>query len=79
MPDKRHIEIKERILKFAMELWGINESRNMDPVVDLLLDVFANETARLHQEIKASDSRLLHQLSRILIDSKWGSAEISGW
>ena len=71
MPDKRHIEIKERILKFAMELWGINESRNMDPVVDLLLDVFANETARLHQEIKASDSRLLHQLSRILIDSKW--------
>ena len=30
MPDKRHIEIKERILKFAMELWGINESRNME-------------------------------------------------
>lgn len=71
MPDKRHIEIKERILKFAMELWGINEPRNMDPVVDLLLDVFANETARLYQEIKASDSRLLYQLSRILIDNKW--------
>lgn len=71
MPDKRHIEIKERILRFAMELWGINDSRNMDPVVDLLLDVFAYETARLHQEIKASDSRLLYQLSRILIDNKW--------
>lgn len=71
MPDKRHIEIKERILKFAMELWGINEPRNMDPVVDLLLDVFANETAHLYQEIKASDSRLLYQLSRILIDNKW--------
>lgn len=71
MPDKRYIEIKERILKFAMELWGINEPRNMDPVVDLLLDVFANETARLYQEIKASDSRLLYQLSRILIDNKW--------
>lgn len=71
MPDKRHIEIKKRILKFAMELWGINEPRNMDPVVDLLLDVFANETARLYQEIKASDSRLLYQLSRILIDNKW--------
>lgn len=71
MPDKRHIEIKERILKFAMELWGINEPRNMDPVVDLLLDVFANETVRLYQEIKASDSRLLYQLSRILIDNKW--------
>lgn len=71
MPDKRHIEIKERILKFAMELWGINEPRNMDPVVDLLLDVFANETVRLYQEIKASDSRLLYQFSRILIDNKW--------
>lgn len=71
MPNKRHIEIKERILRFAMELWGINDSRNMDPVVDLLLDVFAYETARLHQEIKASDSRLLYQLSHILIDNKW--------
>ena len=71
MPDKRHIEIKERILRFAMELWGVNDSRNMDPVVDLLLDVFAYETARMHQEIKASDSRLLYQLSRILIDNKW--------
>lgn len=71
MPDKRYIEIKERILKFAMELWGINDPHNMDPVVDLLLDVFAFETARLHQEIKALDSRLLYQLSRILVDNKW--------
>ncbi len=71
MPDKSHIEIKDRILRYAMELWGISDPREMDPVVDLLLDVFAYEVAQLHQEVKASDSRLLYQLSRILIDSKW--------
>lgn len=40
MPDNRYIEIKDRILRHAMELWGISDSRDMDPVVDLLLDVF---------------------------------------
>lgn len=71
MPDNRYIEIKDRILRHAMELWGISDSRDMDPVVDLLLDVFAYEVAQLYQDVKASDSRLLYQLSRILIDSKW--------
>lgn len=52
MADRKLIEIKERILKYAMESWGITDSRNMDPVVDLLLDVFAYESARLHQDIK---------------------------
>ena len=71
MADRKLIEIKERILKYAMESWGITDSRNMDPVVDLLLDVFAYESARLHQDIKKLDSRILYQLSRILIDNKW--------
>ena len=40
MADRKLIEIKERILKYAMESWGITDSRNMDPVVDLLIGCF---------------------------------------
>lgn len=71
MIDKKYIEIKEEVLQHAMELWGIKDVRRLDPVVDLLLDVFAYETSRLHQEIKLSDSRILHRLARILISNKW--------
>lgn len=71
MADNRQTEIKERILKYAMRIWGITDPRNMDPIVDLLLEVFAYESANLYQEVKMSNSRILHQLSRILIDNKW--------
>ncbi|MBM6671791.1 type VI secretion system baseplate subunit TssF [Phocaeicola coprophilus] len=54
-----------------MELWGIEDAKNMDPVVDLLLDVFAYESARLHNEIEESDSHILSRLSQILTGDKW--------
>ena len=71
MADKKQIAIKERILKQAMEFWGVSDIRDMDPVIDLLLEVFAHESNKLHQEIEQSDSRILHRLSRILIGNKW--------
>lgn len=71
MADKKQILIKERILRQAMELWGVSDARDMDPVIDLLLEVFAYESHKLHQEIEQSDSRILHRLSRILIGNKW--------
>lgn len=67
MADRRQIAIKERILKRAMEFWGVSDMRDMDPVIDLLLEVFAYESNKLHQEIEQSDSRILRRLSRILI------------
>ena len=63
MSDKKQIAIKERILKQAMEFWGVSDIRDMDPVIDLLLEVFAHESNKLHQEIDQSDSRILHRLS----------------
>lgn len=39
MADKKQIAIKERILKQAMEFWGVSDIRDMDPVIDLLLEV----------------------------------------
>ena len=63
--------IKSRVLKYAMELWGVKDAHDMDPVIDLLLDVFAFESYKLHEEIGRSDATLLHRLAGILVDSKW--------
>lgn len=71
MIDAKQEAIKDRILKFAMDQWGVKNVRDMDPVVDLLLDVFAYETSKLHEDIDSSDSALLHRLAGILIDRKW--------
>ncbi|MFK7784898.1 MAG: hypothetical protein AB8B56_07275, partial [Crocinitomicaceae bacterium] len=66
-----HRSIKERLLRRAMGLWGIADRDKVDPVVDMLLDVFAYELKRVNEEIKISDGKLLERLSRILVDDKW--------
>ncbi len=65
------LEIKKRMLERAMELWGIADIHRIDPVIDLLIDVFAQEKEKLYQEIEVSDAQLLHRLSRILVKNKW--------
>ena len=71
MIDKRQQEIKERISRHAMDLWGISDPNQMDPVIDLLLDTFAYNSNRLYQDMEAADAAILHQLARILVPSKW--------
>lgn len=71
MKDKRHIAIKNRMLKYVVDVWGIKDPKRIDPVVDLFLDVFSFEVSRLHQEIENSDTQLLHRLSRILVSNQW--------
>jgi hypothetical protein len=66
-----HRSIKERLQRRAMGLWGIADRDKVDPVVDMLLDVFAYELKRVNDEIKVSDGKLLERLSRILVDDKW--------
>ncbi len=71
MKDKRHTTIKNRMLKYVVDVWGIKDPRKIDPVVDLFLDVFSFEISRLHEEIESSDTQLLHRLSRILVSNQW--------
>lgn len=66
-----HRSIKERLQRRAMGLWGIADRDKVDPIVDMLLDVFAYELGRVNEEIKVSDGKLLERLSRILVDDKW--------
>lgn len=71
MIDRKQLAIKNRILAYAMELWGVTDAHQMDPVIDRFLDVLAYESNKLHQELELSDSRILHRLSRILVGAKW--------
>lgn len=71
MIDKRQQIIKERLQKFAMDLWNIADPRQMDPVIDLILDVIAYNSSRLYQSIDNSDSSILQRLARLLVPHKW--------
>ncbi|ATV34195.1 hypothetical protein CUC00_11125 [Prevotella intermedia] len=71
MIDKRQQIIKERIQKFAMDLWNIADPRQVDPVIDLILDVIAYNSSRLYQSIDNSDSSILQRLARLLVPHKW--------
>lgn len=71
MRDEYFIKIKDRMLLRSMELWGIKDKRNVDPILDLLLHTFAYEISKVHQQIDVSDKELLNRLSRILVGNKW--------
>lgn len=69
--DKRYLRIKERLLDQALDLWGIEDERQLDPVVDLLLEAVAFESFQLEETLARADAALLGRLSRLLIPQKW--------
>lgn len=69
--DKKLSKIKEEVLDYALDLWGLDDESRLDPVVALLLDVFAYEAYQLRGELDKSDSQLLGRLSRILVGQRW--------
>lgn len=71
MVDKRQQVIKERLQKFAMDLWNITDPGQVDPVIDLMLEVIAYNSNRLYRSIDESDSNILQRLARLLVPHKW--------
>lgn len=69
--NKRYLRIKERLLDRALDLWGIEDERQLDPVVDLLLEAVAFESFQLEETLARADAALLGRLSRLLIPQKW--------
>lgn len=69
--DKRYLRIKERLLDRALDLWGIEDERQLDPVVALLLEAVAFESFQLEETLARADAALLGRLSRLLIPQKW--------
>ena len=56
---------------FAMDLWNITDLSQIDPVIDLILDVIAYNSSRLHQSIVDSDADILSRLARLMVPLKW--------
>jgi hypothetical protein len=51
MKDKKFIEIKNRVYKSCMEIWGIEDISMADPIVMILLEVIIYEIYYLNQEV----------------------------
>ncbi|WP_196892293.1 type VI secretion system baseplate subunit TssF [Aureivirga marina] len=64
-------KIKERVQKRSKLFWGIEEHQSMDPIIELILDVFSYELSKIHQEIEVSDGILLERLAKILVKDEW--------
>ena len=69
--DKKLSKIKEEVLDYALDLWGLEDETKLDHVVGLLLDAFAYESYKLRGELEKSDGQLLSRLSRILVGQRW--------
>ncbi|MBL4746744.1 MAG: hypothetical protein JKY08_10295 [Flavobacteriaceae bacterium] len=71
MIDDNYRKIKERMRNRSMELWEVSDPRALDPLIDLMLDVFSYELSKVYQDVKISDSKLLERISKILVNEKW--------
>ncbi|MCV6629613.1 MAG: hypothetical protein OIF50_07110 [Flavobacteriaceae bacterium] len=68
---KNFDNIKENMIERACELWGIEDPILIDPVIELLMDVFSYEFYKIDQEIKISDAKILERLAKILVNERW--------
>jgi hypothetical protein len=71
MKDVKFIEIKERIQKKCLEIWGIEDINMADPLVMMLLEVFVHEIYYLYQEGIESDNKIIERIAQEIVPSQW--------
>ncbi|OXG06457.1 hypothetical protein BC749_102351 [Flavobacterium araucananum] len=71
MKDVKFIEIKNRIQKKCLEIWGIEDINMADPLVMMLLDVFVHELYYLYQEGIESDNKIIERIAQEIVPSQW--------
>lgn len=71
MKDKKFIEIKKRIHKQCIELWGIDDLAMADPLIMMLLDVIIYEVYYLNQEVIDSDAKIIERVSQQVAPNSW--------
>ncbi len=64
-------DVKTSIKERAMQLWGVDNPDNLDPLILLMMEVFAYEIAKLHDKIKVSDAKLIERISKVLVNQNW--------
>lgn len=58
--------IRNRLLKHAVEFWGIRSTADLDPLVKLLIEALSAELFNLANDLRNTESRLLDRLARLL-------------
>ncbi|AWG25812.1 hypothetical protein [Flavobacterium kingsejongi] len=71
MKDTKFIEIKNRIQKKCLEIWGIEDINMADPLVMMLVEVFVHEIYYLHQEGVESDNKIIERIAQEIVPSQW--------
>jgi len=71
MKDVKFIEIKNRIQKKCLEIWGIEDINMADPLVLMLIDIFVHEIYYLHQEGVESDNKIIERIAQEIVPSQW--------
>lgn len=59
-------EIRNRIIKKAQELWGIDKVFDFDPLVVLIMEVLSNELFNITNDVHNLENRIFDKISRIL-------------
>jgi hypothetical protein len=71
MKDKKFIEIKNRIYKQCLQLWGIDDLDMADPLILLILDVIIYEIYYLNQDLIDSDAKIIESVAQQVIPNSW--------
>lgn len=58
--------IKNRMLKHALNYWGISNTEDIDPAVKLMLEALSSELYNLGNEIKDTQVRILEKVANLL-------------
>ena len=64
MNENSREKIKLRMLKRISQLWDIDQTQNIDPIVKLLTEAMAEEIFKLSGELNSIDDRLLSKLTK---------------
>lgn len=59
-------EIRNRIIKRAQELWGIDKIYDFDPLVVLMMEVLSSELFQITNDVHDLENRIFDKISRIL-------------
>lgn len=70
-------KVLERVLQRASALWGIDNPRDLDPIVKLILEVLGYEISGLNQTLHQHQGRILEELADILLPDQWKNASPS--
>lgn len=58
--------IKNRMLKNALNYWGVKNTEDLDPAVKLILEALSSELYNLGNEIKDTQVRILEKIANLL-------------